>query len=525
MFPALAVSLLLSWVQVRSDTFIVRSSAGEDRALQVLQALEAFHQVVGKLAFERVGPPEIPIEVLVLGSEEETRELAPQYNGRSIPAIGYYQGGEDRDFIVLTGRISPQGSTQVIYHELTHYFIGRLLKSRPVWLNEGLAEYFATTEIRDTNVFLGAPIPERVENLEAQPLLPLTELFAVDHASPYYNERSKANIYYLESWALVHFLLHEGYADNFRQYLDALTRDDASLPDYLGIDLRQLEREFRAYVTSGIRRSQRHRMASSMEPAHPVFEPVEEAVVHVTKAEILLAMGSAERARIHIDRATALDAHGPRVSYVRGMLAGAGNQQDEAREFFVDALPDPIVGPLAAIQLITMREFAIPGVREALEAAGAAGPRVPAVYWALAEMYLEDRRRIEEIVRLNSQKPSPLFLPTPSQPAPAERSLEPQTIYSQGGQGHFRWELQSTTGRGPVIRSGSEPYYPDELIEKKVRGEVVLEVEIASDGAVAGLRTVSATPEILDGLAVNAVREWKFDPQRATIIVVVRFLP
>ncbi len=48
MLGALAVSLFLSWVQVSSETYIVKSSAGEDRAKRVLRELKHFHQLVGK---------------------------------------------------------------------------------------------------------------------------------------------------------------------------------------------------------------------------------------------------------------------------------------------------------------------------------------------------------------------------------------------------------------------------------------------------------------------------------------------
>jgi len=48
MLGALAISLFLSWVQVSSETYIVKSSAGEDRAKRVLRELKHFHQLVGK---------------------------------------------------------------------------------------------------------------------------------------------------------------------------------------------------------------------------------------------------------------------------------------------------------------------------------------------------------------------------------------------------------------------------------------------------------------------------------------------
>src|SRR5215831_3264410 len=167
MVGSLVFSLFLSWVQVSSDTYIVKSSAGEDKAKQVLKELEAFHQLLGSFAFRNTELPELPIEVLLIGDESTMKELEPEYNGRKVAVAGYFQGGRDRDFIVLSGRVFPQTLTSVVYHELTHYFLARGLAIRPTWLNEGLAEYFSTAEVRDDEISLGAISPERLQMLQA----------------------------------------------------------------------------------------------------------------------------------------------------------------------------------------------------------------------------------------------------------------------------------------------------------------------------------------------------------------------
>src|ERR1051326_6225634 len=65
--PTLLLSLALSWGQVHSDVFVVKSSAGLDRAKRVLRELETFREVIGStLVFQNVVLPELPIEVLVV---------------------------------------------------------------------------------------------------------------------------------------------------------------------------------------------------------------------------------------------------------------------------------------------------------------------------------------------------------------------------------------------------------------------------------------------------------------------------
>src|SRR5437763_9997164 len=177
MLGTLALSLFLSWVQVSSETYIVKSSAGEERAKRVLKELENFHQLIGTLVFRNTELPELPIEVLLIGDEQTMRELAPEYNGRKIAVAGYYQRGNDRDFIVLSGRVFPETLTSIVYHELTHYFLGRALAVRPAWLNEGLSEYFAAAEVRDDTVWLGGLSADRMKPLRSVSLIPLTTFF------------------------------------------------------------------------------------------------------------------------------------------------------------------------------------------------------------------------------------------------------------------------------------------------------------------------------------------------------------
>src|SRR5262249_22681886 len=106
MVGTLVFSLFLSWVQVSSNTYIVKSSAGEQRATRVLTELERFHQLIGTtLVFRNTELPELPIEVLLVDDEKTMNELEPEYNGRKVPVAGYYQAGQDRDFIVLSGRV------------------------------------------------------------------------------------------------------------------------------------------------------------------------------------------------------------------------------------------------------------------------------------------------------------------------------------------------------------------------------------------------------------------------------------
>ncbi len=523
MTSALALLLALSWVQVSSDTYIVKSSAGQERAVRVLKELENFHQLVGTLVFRHTNLPELPIEVLLIGDEPTLQELEPVYNGRKVPVAGYYQKGNDRDFIVLSGRVFPETLTSIVYHELTHYFTSRALASQPVWLSEGLAEYFAMAEIRDEEVSLGGVSSDRLQLLKTTSLLPLRSFFAVDKKSPYYNETLKANIFYTESWAFVHYMMHGPHASEFKLYLDALTKGDADLFQFVKAGERDLDLEFQNYVRNFLSRATRTVVKLSSETWNMNVASIPDSDAQTSIAEIFLANGKFDDAEKHLESLSASVPASTRVSYYRGILARM-TRDPAARDYFVDALSDPFLGPRAAVQLAGMGEQNIPTVRSLLEKASASGTRNPEVYWALANIYAEDVRRIEEAVKLAQKNSAPVAA------APAYKTQIPASdafihIYDHGSAQNLTYQLRSETLDQPHVKTLIPPYYPAELLEEKLPGEVVLDVQVTAEGSVGGMWLVSATPDVFGSLATAAVRQWLFEPVPAKVRIVLKFVP
>jgi hypothetical protein len=97
--------------------------------------------------------------------------------------------------------------------------------------------------------------------------------------------------------------------------------------------------------------------------------------------------------------------------------------------------------------------------------------------------------------------------------------------YAHGDGAHFKYELQSPGGQGPNVRSLVAPYFPDELLNQRVRGRVVMDVQVTEAGEIAGIWMISALPEILGDLATSAVHDWKFTAPAGKIRVIVQFIP
>jgi hypothetical protein len=252
------------------------------------------------------------------------------------------------------------------------------------------------------------------------------------------------------------------------------------------------------------------------------IESIPETEAQMSVAEIFLANGRLQEARRHLEILGSQAPDSTRVSYYRGVLAQIAGEPG-AREFFVDALLDPFLAARAAVQLVAMGDTQIPAVRTILQEAADSGTRNSEVYLALAKIYAEEVRRIEEAVRLNKQAAAPpvsaRVAAKPDQQMPDWRS------YMRGAVRNIGYDLLSDSDRQPRVTRVVVPYYPPELLEQKVSGEVVIDVQVTDEGKVGGIWLVSAMPEVFGSLATASVHDWEFEGISGKIRVVLGFNP
>ena len=100
-------------------------------------------------------------------------------------------------------------SLRTIFHEYVHVVIDNLSQAMPVWLNEGLAEYYSTFQVDEggRRAVVGRLIPSHLQLLNERRHLSIAELLAVETSSASYNEGERQTLFYAQSWALVHMLV------------------------------------------------------------------------------------------------------------------------------------------------------------------------------------------------------------------------------------------------------------------------------------------------------------------------------
>ncbi len=196
------------WIEVKSPHFLVATNASERQGRQLAARFEAIRSVFEQTLRLRVESGK-PFVVMGFKDEKSMRAAMPRFweeKGRARP-VGWFLPGEDKIYAVIRIDAGEDGPYAIVYHEYTHMVLDLNVRTLPLWMEEGLAEFYGFSMIGATEVGLGRPDANCIMRLRAGKLLPLAELFRVTHDSPYYNEADKAQTFYAQSWALTHYLM------------------------------------------------------------------------------------------------------------------------------------------------------------------------------------------------------------------------------------------------------------------------------------------------------------------------------
>ncbi len=333
-----------TWVEVRSPNFRVISNGGEKKAREVAVRFEQIRTVYrSSLPFAAAHPSPL-ITILAAKDEKSLSQLLPDYWGkeRSHPA-GLFVEGQQRYYILMSTDVPGPNPYLIIFHEYFHSLTLPYYPDMPLWLAEGMADFYANTIIDSKEVNLGMPNPGQLELLQEQKILPLDDLFRVDQNSPYYSEKNKTSIFYAESWALTHYLLladnqsHRKILADFLSHLDhGEPMDQAELAAFG--DVKQFQKQFNDYIN-------RHSFNYVKYPAPAQVNGNEFPSRVLSPAEATARIGDSfvcrnrpQEAKPFLDQALALDPKLPLAHEAMGFYYLTQNERDLARQSFAAAI-------------------------------------------------------------------------------------------------------------------------------------------------------------------------------------------
>jgi tetratricopeptide (TPR) repeat protein len=398
-----------NWLEVRSQHFTVVTNANEKAGRRIADQFErmrsVFHVMFPRLSIE-TGSPMI---VLAIKNEKDFRALEPQvYLAKGqLKLGGLFLRAPDKNYVLMRLDAEGEHPYAVVYHEYTHLLLSKAAEWLPLWLNEGLAEFYENTDIHDKDVALGQPSPGNLELLRENRLLPLATLFTVDTNSPYYHEENKGSIFYAESWALTHYFHvkdHQEKTYRLTDYAELLAQkvDPVTAATRAFGDLKQLQTNLEGYIRQGS--FSYFKLATSTDVDDTTFkaQALTAAQADAVRADFLACNERVADARPLLDRVLQEDPQNVSAHETMGFLEFRAGHVDEARKWYKQAVKLDSQNYIAHYYFaaISMNGGASPGddaqVESSLRAAIKLNPSFAPAFDRLAAFEGMRRRNLDE---------------------------------------------------------------------------------------------------------------------------------
>ncbi len=342
-----AASAKDQWIQVKSKNFVLIGNASEKDIRRVGTRLEQFRETFRQLFKTTNLTASIPTNVTVFKNAGSYKPFKPlRSDGKADTGIaGYFQPGEDVNYITLSTEGTDEDTFGTIFHEYVHFILDiNFGKSDvPLWFNEGLAEYYQTFEIEeDTKVKLGLPQSGHLNLLQQSKLMPLDMLFNATHQQVHGTGGHSRSIFYAQSWALMHYLAQTGKQPALDKFLSQMRSGTAAQPAFeqaFQSTYKQMEADLKKYISKGtyqyniITFPNKLRFDGEMQ-AMVLDEPTSNAYL----GDLLYHSNRADDAEPYLMKALGIAPEHPLANTALGMVKIRQRKFDDARTYLEKAI-------------------------------------------------------------------------------------------------------------------------------------------------------------------------------------------
>lgn len=333
------------WIRIRSERYDVISSASEEHTKGIVADLETLASVLTRIS-SRFRSGVVPATVLVFADRKESLPYFELLLGRTEPgATGLYvrHSGGGTMFIDASRKRQPIERTAM--HELVHDLLRQTEQVPPLWIEEGLAEYFANGEIHEGGVTAGQPIRAHASLLHRKLAMPLAEMLAIQPET----NAAMTPAFYAQSWAAVDWLMRVD-RDAFFLFLQDVESGksvEGALRTRYGRTLKDLE----AGIRSAGARHEVELEGEQIEVAAPRI--VDRATLLYELGHFLsYVSGAEEEAQRHFAEALRIDPRHARSLAATGKFEeaiAAGLNDAEVHLSYAETLLTTALGPFAGV--------------------------------------------------------------------------------------------------------------------------------------------------------------------------------
>lgn len=326
------------WIRVNSKNFNIVSNVGEKETKVLAVKLEQYRYVIASI-FGVEKMKTIPVTVYVFKDSLSFTPFKVRYQGKVANISGYFVNAVDENLIALE---IEGGDLRPIFHEYSH-LVSSLTKHRlPLWLGEGLADFYSSFEIKkEKEAIFGYGIKEYIYLLRNKQFIPLEELFKVNFDSPYYDEKDKNNIFYAESWALVHYLSQGSRQKQYIQFVYSLLNGidvDQAFNTAFNTDYATLEKELKIYISKNESPVAVYNFSSINFERDTTVEALQEVEVKNYLGKLLLNVGILVEAEQYFSDVTKVEPSNPLPYIGLGRLAVEDKNYSEGRKLLEKAI-------------------------------------------------------------------------------------------------------------------------------------------------------------------------------------------
>jgi tetratricopeptide (TPR) repeat protein len=244
-----------SWIRLDADHFTLFSNGGVRITKRISNQVGKLKQALdgSSVGMETHSP--LPTYIYVFRSGSTFRDYAIGLNQQPERIAGFFAGGDDGNYVAINAG-SGNRPEEVVFHEYVHYWLDNNVPAAPLWVSEGLAEYYSTFSTRDRFAEIGVPALSHAQLLRGKALIPMTSFLTADTSSADYHEQDRVGLFYAQCWVAVHFLMSDeenrGKLGDYFQKLNAGMDALEAFKQTWGLSLEQFQKKLEAYVAKDL---------------------------------------------------------------------------------------------------------------------------------------------------------------------------------------------------------------------------------------------------------------------------------
>ncbi len=328
-----------TWARVETPRFEVVSSLGRAATYELAQDLETFRRAVEFAASAPLGAPPVRTRVYAF----DGRGFSRPFGKRGEPS--YFLPSLDGGVIVLrTGDGWRDGATQALRHDYAHYLLRNLDGlERPLWYDEGLAQFASTIDVSDGRAQIGLPREDHVRLLRDRGWVSLDRVLKTPDLEEW-GSRNRS-LYHAQTWAFVHSRIAD-YGDRGRlrrelsQYEELLAggaRHDRAVQRAFG-DPATLQKQLTRYVRQARLDSVSIRVKSPWQAEAAGLHPLTQDEVLTELGWLSITLGRSTQADRYLEAAGRLNPRSARTEVGLGAAATLRKDWAAARPHYERAL-------------------------------------------------------------------------------------------------------------------------------------------------------------------------------------------